>query len=299
VLDSDRLETITSSCPYRQAPGADRLGKESPTALIDRTSPIPYYFQLAELLEQEITGGRWPSDFQLPSEPELCEQFGLSRTTVRQALARLEKRGLIERLKGQGTFVRQGPPGLWLLQSSEGFFQDEVDRLGRTVTSRIVRAERGTLPAWACQALELMPHSEGATLERLRSVDGLVALYVANHLVAAVADAALAIANPNESLYRRLREQADVVPHGGRRTLEAIAAEPWLAELLELPAGAPVAFIESVSWDEGMLPFDCYRAWLRTDRTRVDIQAAGPPVATDRDRLRGEDAWKPSRARRR
>jgi GntR family transcriptional regulator len=215
----------------------------------------------------------------VPSEPELGERYGISRTTVRQALARLEQRGLIERLKGQGTFVRSGQPGLWLLQSSEGFFQDEVDRLGRTVTSRVLRAEREQLPPWACRALELPPASAGATVERLRAVDGLVALYVVNHLIEAVADAALAVDNPNESLYRRLREHAGVAPHGGRRTLEAVAAEPWLAGLLELEAGAPVAFIESVAWDIDLRPFDCYRAWLRTDRTRIDIQAAGPASA--------------------
>src|SRR5262249_27114756 len=160
-------------CPYRQARQEGRLVEDSPAPLIDRASPVPYYFQLAELLEQEITGGRWQSGFRLPSEPELCERFGISRTTVRQALARLGKRGPMGRSKGQGTFVRRGPPGLWLLQSSEGFFQDEVDRLGRTVTSRILRAERDSLPAWACKALEMPPQSEGATLERLRSVDGL------------------------------------------------------------------------------------------------------------------------------
>jgi len=240
---------------------------------------VPFYFQLAELLEQEIVSGRWEPGARVPSEPELCEQFGLSRTTVRQALGRLEQRGLVDRLKGQGTFVQRVQPGLWLLQSSEGFFQDEVDRLGRTVTSQVLRAARGPLPAWACTALELPTRSAGATLERLRSVDGLVALYVVNHLVEAVAEAALAVANPNESLYRRLRERAGVVPHGGRRTVEAIAAEPWLAALLELKPGAPVAFIESVAWDADMRPFDCYRAWLRTDRTRIDIQAAGPAAA--------------------
>jgi GntR family transcriptional regulator len=252
---------------------------ELPDYPIDRGSPVPFYFQLAELLEQEIVSGRWAPGARLPSEPELCEQFGLSRTTVRQALGRLEHRGLIERLKGQGTFVQRGQPGLWLLQSSEGFFQDEVDRHGRTVTSRILRAERGPLPAWACGALELPLRSGGATLERLRSVDGLVALYVVNHVVERLAGAALAFGNPNESLYRRLRERGGVVPHGGRRTLEAVAAEPWLAELLELTPGDPVAFIESVAWDEEMQPFDCYRAWLRTDRTRIDIQAAGPAEA--------------------
>jgi DNA-binding GntR family transcriptional regulator len=250
-----------------------------PPPVIDRNSPVPFYFQLAELLEQEIASGRWEAGMRLPSEPELCERYGLSRTTIRQALARLEQRGLIDRRKGQGTFVNRGQPGLWLLQSSEGFFQDEVDRTGRTVTSQILRAERGALPPWACDALELPRGSTGATLERLRSVDDAVALYVINHLPDRLADAALAITNPNESLYRRLRERAGVVPHGGRRTLEAVPAEEWSAALLELEPGAPVAFIESVGWDEDLRPFDTYRAWLRTDRTRIDIQVSGPAAA--------------------
>jgi GntR family transcriptional regulator len=252
---------------------------ELPDVSIDRTSPVPFYFQLAELLEQEIASGRWEPGARLPSEPELCEHYGLSRTTIRQALARLEQRGLIDRRKGQGTFVQRGDPGLWLLQSSEGFFQDEVDRAGRTVTSRILRAERGPLPDWACEALELPRGSTGATLERLRCLDGLVALYVINHLPEGLADPALVTSNPNESLYRRLRERGGVEPHGGRRTLEAVAAEEWLAELLELAPGAPVAFIESVGWDAEMRPFDCYHAWLRTDRTRIDIQVSGPAAA--------------------
>jgi GntR family transcriptional regulator len=252
---------------------------ELPDITLDRTSPVPFYFQLAGVLEEEVASGRWKPGTRLPGEHELCERYGISRTTVRQALARLEQRGLIERLKGQGTFVRRGQSGLWLLQSSEGFFHEEVDRLGRVVTSTILRSERGPLPPWACEALELPAGSEGATLERLRSVDGKVALYVVNHVIADAADAALAITNPNESLYRRLGEQAGVVAYGGRRTLEAVGAEPWVAKLLELTPGAPVAFIESVAWDSDMRPFDCYRGWLRTDRTRIEIQAAGPEAA--------------------
>jgi GntR family transcriptional regulator len=271
LLDSFRRASITSACPYNKSWRS--LLSELPAVTIDRTSPVPFYFQLAEALEQEITSGRWEPGARLPSEPELCARFGLSRTTVRQALARLEQRSLIERLKGQGTFVRRERSGLWLLQSTEGFFQDEVDRLGRTVTSEVLRAERGPLPEWACTAFSVAPGSRGATLERLRSVDGQVALYVVNHLVDALADVALEVGKPNESLYRRLRERAGVVPHGGRRTLEAIAAEARIASLLELEAGAPVAYIESVAWDDEMRPFDCYRAWLRTDRTRIEAHA--------------------------
>jgi DNA-binding GntR family transcriptional regulator len=73
--------------------------------------------------------------------------------------------------------------------------------------------------------------------------------------------------------------------------LEAIAAEPRIAELLELEPGAPVAYIESVAWDADLRPFDCYRAWLRTDRTRIDIQASGPAAAESQPlAARGEEA---------
>jgi GntR family transcriptional regulator len=249
---------------------------DEPSALdqwrIDRASPVPYYFQLASLLQEGISTGRWKPGSRLPSESDLSERLSISRTTVRQALSRLEQRGLIQRAKGQGTFVRRGESGLWLLQSSEGFFQDEVDRRRRTVRSQILGATRATLPSWACRALELPPLSQGATLERLRSVDGKVALYVVNYLAERIADAAIAIDNPHESLYRRLRERAGVVPYGGRRTLEVVGADPRLAELLEVKPDAPLAFIESVTWDARRQPFDCYRAWVRTDRLKFEIK---------------------------
>lgn len=261
---------------------------------IDRNSPVPFYFQLAELLETHIASGILARDSRLPSEPVLCAYFGLSRTTIRQALARLQQRGLVERLKGQGTFVRRSRPGVWLLQSTEGFFQGEVD-LGRTVTSQIVRAAKEPIPDWACAVLEVEPGAVGATIERLRSVDGLVALYVVNHLTDQVADAALRIDDPNESLYQRLHDHTGIEPHGGRRTLEAIAAPTWVAPLLDLEPGQPVAFIESVAWGADLRPFDCYRAWLRTDRTRIDVQVAGRALELSRT-LEPNGSWDGSAA---
>jgi GntR family transcriptional regulator len=265
-----------------------------PEVVIDRASPVPLYFQLAELFEQEITSGRWRSGACLPSEPEIGSHYELSRTTIRQALSRLEQRRLVQRHRGRGTFVQQAETGLWALQSSAGFFQEEVDRRGRTVTSQILRAEVGTLPRWATDSLGLSRGARGVTLERLRSIDGKVAMYVANYLPLWLADVALAIADPSESLYRRLRDRAGLEPHGGRRTLAAVAADERLAEQLELNIGAPLVLIHSVAWDAEMRPFDCYRSWLRTDRTEIEIYVsrsapaetplltAGPSVSQDR-----------------
>jgi len=257
----------------RTTPADDGLS----AAAIDRSSAEPLHFQLAEELERQITRGTWPPGAQLPPEPDLATHFGLSRATVRQALTRLEQEGLITRQKGRGTFVSDDRRRSWLLQSAGGFFQDEVERLGREVTSTLLNLHEGPLPPWACDALDLPDRSDGVTVERLRSVDGRVALYVVNHLPARLADAIVGMEDAGASLYLRLRELHGIEVGGGRRTLEAVAAGDRLATLLGVEPNAPIAIVQSVSWDQAMRPFDCYRAWVRTDRLKVDIEVAAAP----------------------
>ena len=163
-----------------------------------------------------------------------------------------------------------------MLQSSGGFFQEEVERGGRLVTSVVLRSDTsGELPPWAAAALE---RAEGATLERIRSIDGLVAMYNVNHLPRAIAELVLPLDDPNQSLYQRLKDVVGIEAAGGRRVVEAVRAEERLARVLELPMGSPVLFIESVTWDRDLRPFDCYQSWLRTDRMRIDVQVASSPV---------------------
>ena len=242
---------------------------------IDRGSPVPFYFQLAAVLEHEITSGRWEAGTRIASEPDLGTSFGVSRSVVRQALQRLEQEGLIVRRKGHGTFVAELQPRSWLLQSADGFFQDEVDRHGREVTSRILRLEIVPLPKWAADALGEPQDSPGVTMERLRWLDGQVALHVSDYLPERLADTVMGLqGDPSESLYERLRRLEQVEVYGGRRAVEAAAAGPKLAKLLEVEPESPLAFIESVLWDRELRPFHCFRSWLRTDRIRIDMQVS-------------------------
>jgi GntR family transcriptional regulator len=252
-----------------------------PDATIHRDSPVPFYFQLAEQLEHEIVSGRWQAGLRLPSELDLCSHFGVSRTTVRQALSRLSQGGLVSRQKGRGTFVESVKPHSWLLQSSAGFFEEEVERMGRRVTSRIQRIERGPLTAWACDALSLPQGSLGLTLERVRSVNDQVAMYVVNHLPERFADAVISL-QEDESLYQRLREQYGVEAAGGRRVVQALPAEDQLAELLNVQPRSPLVFVESLTWDASAQPFDCYQAWLRSDCMKIEIEVVvAPPFAAE------------------
>jgi GntR family transcriptional regulator len=238
---------------------------------IDRSSPVPFYFQLRKMFREEITSGRWPPGERLPSEPDICGHFQVSRTTVRQALAELEVEGFIRKDKGRGTFVAEPRSSSWLLQSSHGFF-DEATRHGRKVTSRVLRAEVSPLPVWATDALGLPEGEEAVSLERVRWVDDRVVMYVETHLPKRFADVVLSADLENGSLYRTLEERVGCRVASGRRVVEATIAEDELAKLLKVASGTPLLYVEAVSSDENDLPFECYRAWHRGDRTKIEVQ---------------------------
>jgi GntR family transcriptional regulator len=251
---------------------------EVSTLRIDRRSPVPFYFQLKQLIEDEIASGRWQPGGRIPSEHELCERFAVSRTTVRQALAELESEGLLHKEKGRGTFVAEPRSSSWFLQSSHGF-HEEATRAGRTVTSRVLRRELEALPRWASTALGLPGGGAGLTLERVRSVDGEIVMYVVSHLLEGLAEVVLQAELEHGSLYGALNEKLGLEVSGGRRVVEATTARDELARLLQVEPGAPVLLVEAVSWDGDLHPFECYRAWHRSDRTTIEVQVVGPQAA--------------------
>jgi GntR family transcriptional regulator len=77
-------------------------------AAIDRSRFVPLYFQIAEILKDRIEAATWQAGDRFPSERELIEEFGVSRTAIRPALQLLESDGELVRIKGKGTFV--APP---------------------------------------------------------------------------------------------------------------------------------------------------------------------------------------------
>ena len=73
--------------------------------MVDRSSPLPAYFQISRALRARISSGEWKPGSQLPAEPELARQYAVSRMTMRQAIQELVREGTLSRRRGSGTFV--------------------------------------------------------------------------------------------------------------------------------------------------------------------------------------------------
>lgn len=242
------------------------------TKRIEHDSHLPYYIQLKEILSTAIEQHHWEPNERIPGEPELCDTFGVSRTVVRQALNEMEHEGYIVRKKGKGTFV--APPKIResLMQKLTGFYEDMRDR-GFTPRTQVLKQRIVKASAKVAAYLEIEEGEPIIEIKRLRSVDEDVPLLIVTSYIPANICPSLAQADlENQSLYAFLESNCQIFINRGRRFIEAVAARPDEAELLQVEQGSPLIMIDSVSYDENHRPLEYYRALHRGDRSRFEIE---------------------------
>lgn len=257
-------ETITMSdteTSDAEAPGADA---------IDRHSAAPMYDQLRQLIIDGIArDGLQPGD-PLPGEHRLCERYGISRTVVRQALAQLEHEGLVERVKGKGTFVSRPRTSESLVHTLVGLY-DDVERRGGHVHSDVLRHEPTTADEEIALALDVPVGSPVVVLERLRHVDGEPWSLSTTWMPEAVGSLTLGVDLAERSLYRLLAENG-VIATSGVRSAEATVATHEQAQHLGVSAGSALLRLRSVSRGEDGAPIEYFVAYHRGDRSRFEFQ---------------------------
>lgn len=115
----------------------------------------PYYRRLANHLIQEIGSGRWPVGAALPTEKELCDAFGVSRHTTREALRQLETRGLIARRQGSGSTVLATTPPVRYEQNTQTI--DDMLHHGKATRLHVLQAAEleGEASQYADQVIQL------------------------------------------------------------------------------------------------------------------------------------------------
>lgn len=243
---------------------------------IDRSTPLPLYYQLKQWLSARIASGEFAPGDQLPGEHELCARFGISRGVVRQALSEMRYEGLIDREHGKGTFVSVPKAAEGLISGVRGLAEDAALR-GQAIESRVLVLREVPASASVAKVLELDEGDPVVELERVRSLDGephvLALTYLPSALVPGLA--ARDLTGP-VSLYRILREEYGLVGVTSRRRVEATIASGREAELLGVEIGAPLLVLRSVGYADGQRPFDYFMAYHRGDRSSFEVVLTTP-----------------------
>ena len=237
---------------------------------INHESPIPYYIQLKEALEARIADGEWKPGDRLPSEQELCAVYEVSRTVVRQTLLEMENKGLIVKRKGKGSFVARPKIHESLIHKLTGFYQDMVER-GFTPVTQVLHHDVEPAKPKVAGRLGLEPGTPVFNIERLRSVNdepiNLVRTFLPYALCPGLSDVDLS----NHSLYAVLEDEFGLVLSHGQRAIEAVIADEREACLLGIERGAPLIYLESVTYLQDGTPIEYYQALHRGDRSRFEV----------------------------
>lgn len=218
---------------------------DHPVVSIDRRSPVPLYFQVAQQLEQAILSGTLAPGTRLPNEVVLARQLALSRPTMRQAIQYLVDKGLLVRKRGVGTQVVRSEIRRPLELSS---LYDDLAGSGRQPTTAV--RELGVVPAdeEVAQALGVREGTGLVRLRRLRGAQGEPLALLTNYLPQ---DLALLDADEltRRGLYEILRSQG-VRLRVARQTIGARPATAAEARDLSEPRGAALLTMTRIAYDD-------------------------------------------------
>ncbi len=212
---------------------------------VDRSSPVPLYFQLAQQLEAAIERGALTPGSLLGNEIELAGRLGLSRPTVRQAIQSLVDKGLLVRRRGVGTQVVHSQVKRPLELSS---LYDDLEAAGQRPETRVVANTLVPASAEVAAALGVAEGEEVHRVERLRLAHGEPVAYLCNHLptgLLALEDERLTATG----LYRLMRA-AGISLHSARQSVGARAATAVEAERLGEKEGAPLLTMQRTTYDD-------------------------------------------------
>jgi DNA-binding GntR family transcriptional regulator len=241
-----------------------------PRVVLDRSSPIPLYFQVARQIETAIERGELRPGQRLDNEIVLADRCGVSRPTMRRAIEELVSTGLLVRKRGVGTQVVHGQVKRSVELTS--LFDDLVKTKARPST-QVLSCTTGPAAQDVATTLGIEPGTPVVAVERLRLARGRPLALMRNWLPAELCelDADLLTAR---GLYELVRSSGVHLRLANQR-IGAVAATARQARLLEVRRGAPLLTLERTTYDDTGRPVELGRHVYRADSYTFESTVVG------------------------
>ena len=237
---------------------------------VDRSSPVPLYFQVAQHLEHMIESGELPMGTRLENETDLADQLGLSRPTMRRAIEYLVGRGLLVRKRGIGTQVVHAKVTREVELTS---LYDDLAKTGRDPSTRVVSFRTEAAPDALAATLGIPAGTQVYAFERLRYADAEPLALMRNHVPAQLMRLTPADLEA-QGLYNLLRANG-INLRIAKQAIGARAATPAEARALGEPKGAPLLTMERSAYDDQGRAVEHGHHVYRASRYSFDLTLTG------------------------
>ncbi len=242
------------------------------TVELERNTGTPAHAQIERWFMDAIAAGELAPGDKLPREQDLATSFGVSRMTLRQALAGLEGRGVVNRVPGRsgGTFIIE--PRIECDLTGLAGFTEQLRRANLQARARVIRAQTVTPPRAVAAALGLDRDAQVHEIVRVRSADRTPLALEHSFFPAAVFPDLLS--HPlTGSLYRLMGRRYQQEPRTATESLEPMSAAPEEARLLGVQPLVAVMLIERTAFTAAGLAVEYARDLFRPDRIRISIRS--------------------------
>lgn len=235
---------------------------------ISREVPVAIHAQISDRIRTHIANGEWPAHYRLKSEPELAADLGVSRGTVRRALATLIQEGLLRQVRGRGTFVTSMAVEPSIAQRLSTLSEDFADQ-GILFDTEVLSIRLISPPQPAGALLDLPPSGTVFHLRRLRSTDGVPVALFENYVRSDLAPGLDEFDFGAASLFGLLEGHFQLKIATARRTFSAEAATPVVAAALALSPGSPVQYLQQVTYLADGRPVEYSDVWIQSQRLKL------------------------------
>jgi len=241
-----------------------------------KPGPLPKYYQLTEILREQILSRELETGDQLPTEDALCRAYGVSRGTVRQAISTLAHEGLIRREQGRGTFVNVSRPGSIFFTLAS--FDEDMRRQHRRPRTQVLTLEVVPATPEVAEHLALTTDEPVLHMVRLRLADNRPVVHETRYLAQSICPTLVEDDLEAESVHSLLIHKYRIPLIRTIHTIEAHILSPQEACLLDVEPGTAAFFVDRLTYttgDTGERPAVWYQAIYRGDEYhfRADFKA--------------------------
>jgi len=233
----------------------------------------PLYKQLKEKILQDISNQIYKPGDKIPSQNELAKLYDVSRVTVKQALNELIYSGVLSTQKGKGTFVKDLPYNKYITNRLGGF-TESIEKIGYKAYTKVIDVACIVSNKYLATKLQVEIGHPIVHLKRIRMVND-VPLTLENSYLnkSLIGNIELTKDNlENKSLYRLLKEKANIELSHAEEKINAVLCDTETAELLKISKDEPILFIKRKTYIKDNVPIEYCENYVRSDVYNIVIR---------------------------